>query len=283
MLEETLKLNKKLDLALCICSSNSYKDIWDIFIFFWKKNFSYINIPIYILTSEKIENENSFYEVIYPKNLSSDDPWSNRMYECLKQINHENIITTTEDAIVNKKINFEKLYLSIKHFSEKKLDYLKLSPYYPNKSNENLNKFVYHHDWELHRVNITKALWKKNSLLKLLNNGESFKEFDMFASIRAKELKMKIKHCDFTTIPYLEIINGGKFNFLSKKILRNYSTSKQLTRSYSSVLEDFIMRYNYLKLYIYSILPIYLKKILIDLDLIGYKNKYKRIPKKKFN
>ena len=61
----------------------------------------------YISLLEKIKNNNSFYKIIYPKNLNSNDLWSSRMNECLNQIDHKNIITTTEDAIINKKIDLK--------------------------------------------------------------------------------------------------------------------------------------------------------------------------------
>ena len=37
MVEKNTKLNERLDLALCILSSSSYEDIWEIFIHFGEK------------------------------------------------------------------------------------------------------------------------------------------------------------------------------------------------------------------------------------------------------
>ena len=275
MVEKTNKLNERLDLALCIFSSNSYKDIWEIFIHFWRKNCPDLEIPVYIFTSEKIKNNNSFYKIIYPKNLNSNDPWSNRMNECLNQIYNKNIITTTEDAIINKKIDLKKFNLALKYFYENDLDYLKLSPYFPNKSNEIINKFISHADWELHRVNITKALWKKKSLISLLKNDESINSFDMFASIRANELKMNVQHCDFTVLNYLEIIHGGKFTLNSKKILEECNYFDKNNRKFNSKFNIKFLTNNF-KLYTYSVMPKKLKKMLIEYGLIGYKNKYNK-------
>ena len=280
MLNKTVELCKKLDLALCVCSSNSYKDVWDLFYFYWNKNLSKYEIPVYFLTSEKIEITNSGYKVIYPISYNSKDPWSNRIEECLKQIDHRNIITTTEDAIINKKIDPEKFFNALYHFDNKNLDYVKISPFYPNKSKEKNNSFVSHADWELHRVNITKAIWKKNSLLKLIKKDESFNEFDMFASIRAKENNLAVEHCNFTTLPYSEIIHGGKFNFLSKNILNEFKYFEKNNRKFNSNFENLVILLKYFKLYIYSILPINLKKLLVSIGIIGYKNKYKFYLKK---
>lgn len=274
MLDKTLELCKKLDLALCVCSSNSYKDVWDLFYFYWNKNSSQYKIPIYFLTSEKTENTNSKYKVVYPISYNSLDPWSNRIEECLKKIDHRNIITTTEDAIINKEIETKKFFNALYYFDNNNLDYLKISPFYPNKCKEKNNSFVSHADWELHRVNITKAIWKKNSLLKLIKKDETFNEFDMFASIRAKEYNMKIEHCNFTTIPYQEIIHGGKFNFNSKKILSEFNYFEKYNRKFNSTIKNFIILFKYFKLNIYSIMPTKIKKILIYYGLIGYKKKY---------
>ena len=108
MLNKTSELCKKLDLALCVCTSNGYKDIWDLFFYYWDKNLSKYEIPVYFLTSEMTENINSSYKVIYPKSSTSSDPWSNRMQECFGQIKHRNIITTTEDAIINTELDPKK-------------------------------------------------------------------------------------------------------------------------------------------------------------------------------
>lgn len=269
-------LCKKLDLALCVCSSNSYKDIWELFYFYWDKYLSKYKIPVYFLTSEKTQNINYPYKVIYSKLSNSNDPWSNRMLDCLDQLNHKNIITTTEDAIINNEINSEKFFDALNHFDNENLDYLKISPFYPNLSKEEKNTFITHANWELHRVNITKAIWKKNSLIKLIKKNESFNEFDMFASIRASENNMLIQHCNFTTLPYSEIIHGGKFNYQSKKILNDFKLYKNNNRKFNSNLENIYIMIKYLKLYIYSIMPVMLKKMIIDLGLIGYKKKYNK-------
>ena len=174
----------------------------------------------------------------------------------------------------------KKFFSALNHFDNNNLDYLKISPFYPNKSNEKIDTFVSHADWELHRVNITKAIWKKNSLLKLIKKDESFREFDMFASIRAKEQNMNIQHCDFTTLSYLEIIHGGKFNFLSKKILSEFKYFEKYNRKFHSSFENLIILIKYFKLYLYSILPVNVKKILINSGIIGYKNKYNNYSKK---
>lgn len=274
MLNKTLELCKKLDLALCVCTSHGYKDIWDLFFYYWDKNLSKYEIPVYFLTSEMTENINSSYKVIYPKSSTSSDPWSNRMQECFGQIKHRNIITTTEDAIINTELDPKKFFSALNHFDKNNLDYLKISPFYPNKSNEIINNFVSHADWELHRVNMTKAIWKKKSLLRLIKQDETFHEFDMFAGFRAKETNLSIHHCDFTALPYLEIINDGKFNFHSKKILNDFKYYEKNNRKSKSNFENLIMLLKYSKLYIYSILPINIKKILVNNEIIGYKKKY---------
>lgn len=276
MLKKVLDLKKKLNIAFCVLSSDSYKDIWDLFYFYYKKNFSQYQIPIYFISSEKNKNLKLPYKVIFPKKYNSKDPWSNRICECIKLLNYKNIITTTEDAIINKKVSSDRFFYALNYFSENKLDYLKISPFFPNKSEEKINTFIKHSDWELHRINMTKALWKKDALLSLFKKNETFKEFDMFASIRARNKNLKVQHCNFTTISYLEIINGGKFNFLSKKILLNFKNAKKIKRSFSSFSENIFNRFNYFKTWIYSILPIFLKKFLISNKIIGYEKRYQK-------
>ena len=274
MLDKTLELCKKLDLAMCVCSSHGYKDMWDLFFYYWNKNLSQYKIPVYFLTSEKIENTNSSYNVIYPKLSKSSDPWSNRIQECLEQINHRNIITTTEDAIINTEFDPKKFFSALNHFNNNDLDYLKISPFYPNRSKEKIDTFVSHADWELHRVNITKAIWKKKSLLKLFKKDESSGEFDMFASKRAKEKNMNIQHCDFNALPYVEIIHGGKLNYSSKKILNEFRYFERYDREFNSRSEILVNLLKSFKLYIYSILPINIKKLLIKNKIIGNHQKF---------
>ena len=121
---------------------------------------------------------------------------------------------------------------------------------------------------------MTKAIWKKKSLLRLIKQDETFHEFVMFAGFRAKETNLSIHHCDFTALPYLEIINDGKFNFHSKKILNDFKYYEKNNRKSKSNFENLIMLLKYSKLYIYSILPINIKKILVNNEIIGYKKKY---------
>jgi hypothetical protein len=271
MLTKTINLCKKIDLALCVCTSNAYRDVWDLFYFYWNKHFFSNEIPVYFLSSEKNIENDKLYNVIYPYNSKSTDPWSNRISECLQQINHKNIITTTEDAILNKNININKFYDATNFFYENNLDFLKICPFYPNRSKEIQNNFVSHDSWELHRVVITNAIWKKKSLEKLLIKNESINEFDMFASSRADNKKFKIYHCNFTALNSVEVIHGGKFNFQAKKYLKETNYFEKNSRKFNSFYENLIILTKYFKLYIYSILPIYLKKKLIEKKIIGYK------------
>jgi hypothetical protein len=269
MLNKTLSICKKLDLAICVCTSDSYSDVWDLFYFFWNKHFFSDQIPVYFLTSKQSKKKNTPYNIIFPKRSISTDPWSNRMLECIEQINHENIITTTEDAIINKRIDINKFYHAINFFNNNNLDYLKMSPFYPNKSREKMNTFVSHSDWELHRVNLTKALWKKKSLMKILIKNETINDFDMFASLRASNQKLKIYHCDFTVLNYTEIIHGGKFNFRAKKFLDEIKYFEKYDRKFNNFYENLNIIYKYLKLYIYSTIPVKVKKKMIENNLIG--------------
>tara|TARA_B100001109_G_C18807153_1_gene447827 strand:- start:105 stop:923 length:819 start_codon:yes stop_codon:yes gene_type:complete len=271
MLTKTINLCKKIDLALCVCTSHAYKDIWDLFYFYWNKHFFSNEIPVYFLSSEKYKANDKMYSVVYPFNSKSTDPWSNRISECLEQIKHKNIITTTEDAILNKNININKFYDALNFFNQNNLDFLKICPFYPNRSKEIQDNYVSHDSWELHRVNITNALWKKKSLEKLLIKNESINEFDMFASSRADNEKFKVYHCDFKVLNYVEIIHGGKFNFQAKKYLKETDYINKNSREFNSFYENIIILINYFKLYVYSILPIFFKKILIQKKIIGYK------------
>ena len=53
MLNKTLSICKKLDLAICVFTSDSYSDVWDLFYFFWNKHFFSNQIPVYFLTSKQ--------------------------------------------------------------------------------------------------------------------------------------------------------------------------------------------------------------------------------------
>ncbi len=123
-------------------------------------------------------------------------------------------------------------------------------------------------------MNITKAIWKKKSLLRLIKKDESFREFDIYASKRAKEKNMNIQHCDFNALPYLEIIHSAKFNFSSKKILSEFRYFEKYDRKSSSNFENLIILVKYFKLYLYSILPINMKKLLIKNGIIGNHRKF---------
>ena len=98
---------------------------------------------------------------------------------------------------------------------------------------------------------------EKKSLISLFKNDESINSFDMFASIRANELKMNVQHCDFTVLNYLEIIHGGKFT-LNSKNFKNVIILIKIIKINSKFNIKFLT--NHFKLYTYSVMPKKIKK-----------------------
>ena len=213
-------------LAIVICTSNSYADFINIFLYFFRKNFkTNIEVKLYVVGITKhIQIEGV---VCLPSSLDENDSWSNRVIDGLSQISEKNILLLTEDILFtksNKNISFDEIF---DLFISNEFDYLRLSPFpAPTKKLTKLYGEV--SPYIIHRVSMQPSLWKYDFLMSIIKKNESIWEFEVKGSRRSR-ISNKIMALNSYFIPYEEVVSRGKITRKGNNLLKSEDLQNLIT------------------------------------------------------
>lgn len=225
-------------LAIVICTSNSYSNFINIFLHFFRKNFNTnINAKLYAVGITKhIQIEGVSF---LPSSLDENASWSNRVVDGLSQISEKNILLLTEDILFtksNKNISFDEIF---DLFISNEFDYLRLSPFpAPTKKLTKLYGEV--SPYIIHRISMQPSLWKYDFLMSIIQKNESIWEFEVKGSRRSRRSN-KIMALNNYLIPYEEVISRGKITRKGATLLNSegFDFSKFKIKSISEEFERF--------------------------------------------
>lgn len=176
--------NMKKEYSILVNSCDAYSDVWPLFFealkFYWpdSKEFN-----IY-LNCESIKKE-SFFDVNFLNfKHSTEDQWGRRFIEALNRIDDEFVLILLEDYILEdyvdeKKIN-DALHI-LKNNSNVGACYLTKST---AKTYKAFDVYRMLEDYEDYRLNTAPALWRKEHLLRFLENIDNPWAWEVFGSYR---------------------------------------------------------------------------------------------------
>jgi hypothetical protein len=244
----------KNKVSILISSCDKFKDVWPIFSFYFDKNWPDCDLNKFFLSNNEISNLEGFKSITVGDDLS----WSSNLQLALKQISTDYVLIMLDDVFIDGKVNNKDFNVILNDFIDLKGNYLKLSPRPKSNIKSNSPYFNTLPPDSLYRATAVFTIWKKETLLELIDVNENPWEFEEYASIRSNKYDgFYVVENDF--FKYIHGIVRGKFIKSSyKKILSMHpELSKFLIRevnSFSYELKLFFinLRHNFF----YFIIPL---------------------------
>lgn len=184
-------MQKKTNVAILVNSCDKYEDAWNPFFKLFSIMWHDCPYDIY-LNSETKEYNCSFMHIktiCGGKNLA----WSERLKNCLSQIDADYIILLIEDFFLMSPVNENFLNEAIKVIiHNKRIGFISFNPdlekegYNWDMSKAYNKDFNYIGKKSYYRINAQANLWRKSFLVKMLRNHENAWEFEDYGTVRAK-------------------------------------------------------------------------------------------------
>ncbi|MFQ3548801.1 MAG: hypothetical protein SNJ70_03510 [Armatimonadota bacterium] len=218
--------------AILVNSTDSFEDCWQPFFKLFNTFWQNCEVPIYLNTESK-EFSYPNLNIICTKvgnnyRKKGRPPWGWCLIECLKSIEEDYILYLQEDYFVYDNINTEILYqlidiLSNVSWSHQDCSHIGLT-HFGSHSPFHLTEFPML--WEIdrnanYRLSLQAGLWKKESLIKYINERDTGWNFEEIGSKRSRQYKERFltvnRHIfnpnNELIIPYIHTgIIRGKWN-----------------------------------------------------------------------
>lgn len=249
--------------SILISSCDKFKDIWPIFSFYFDKNWSDCNLNKYFLSN----NDNSDIEGFDSIIVGDDISWSSNLSIAIKQIHTDYVLIMLDDVFINQKVDNNAFNSIVNDFIECKGNYLKFLAQPKSRLKSSSQYFNVVPPNTLYRATAVFALWKKSTLLNLLEENENPWEFEDRASIRSDKYDgfFVVKKNFFN---YIHGVIRGKFiNSSYKKIIGQHpEMSSLLTRQVYPLTGEIKLYFNMLRHILFnSIIPIKYRRTLKSL------------------
>lgn len=195
-------------LSVLICSCDRYQSVWNLHLDYLEKYWANCPYPIFLgtdsLTCDRVSTLNCKGKQI---------PWSLRVYEWLMQLDSNYVLITLDDFILRSPVSTENIQHCLDFSIQKQVDCIRLvarpKPFYQDANDSLIGKY------ELtmpYLVSLQASIWKRDSLISLIQDGESIWEFEKYGTDRArKNGQLKFYGVYKTVFDYGEhIIDGSK-------------------------------------------------------------------------
>ena len=179
------KNNSSDNLAVIVVSCDLYSDVWKPFFTLFFKYWNDCPFPVY-LTSNFLQYPDLRVKTI---NLENDENWSSSLKKALKKINENYVIIILEDFLITHYVDSIQIKELWQYMMEKNAACLRIFPC-PGpdkicKDNANVGVIV---KGAPYRSSTMVAIWDKEILLTLLQNGETAWEFELKGTKRTNNL-----------------------------------------------------------------------------------------------
>ena len=210
--------------SILISSCDKFKDIWPIFSFYFNKNWSDCNLNKYLLSN----NENSEIEGFDSIAVGEDISWSSNLLIALKQIPTEYVLIMLDDVFIDQKVDNNNFNNIVSDFITINGNYLKFLAQPKSRVKSSSQYFNVLPPKTLYRSTAVFALWKKSTLINLLNENENPWEFEEKASIRSDKYDgfFVVKQNFFKYIH--GVVRGNFINSSYNKILKQHPELQSL-------------------------------------------------------
>ncbi|MBC8345263.1 MAG: hypothetical protein H8E56_03285 [Candidatus Marinimicrobia bacterium] len=174
-------MDKNKNIDLLVISYDGYSDIWDTFFksffHYWKE----CPLDIHLLSNEKSYN----HPQVHPIKVGQDISWSDNLSNGINQLKKDYVLILLEDLFLNQKVSmtyFNQLSNWIIHNNP---NYLRLcishKPEYFDELVGRIPKIT------PYKTSTMPCIWKRSTLKRILQKGESAWEFEIKGTKRAYE------------------------------------------------------------------------------------------------
>ena len=224
-------------MVILINSTDSFADAWPAF--FRLFSIYWPDCPYrLVLNTETAEFEHSSLNIASLAHMNKKS-WSSSLIEALRSISDDYVLYLQEDYFLRSKTNTRQVQDALDWLIMEDLDCVQLTHIGSVFMNQTSNRRVPKDS--NYFVSTQAAIWRKDSLLKILRPWETGWNFEHFGSLRARNLSMEFGHIDRTLSPVLNYVNTGivkgKWNkdvvdlFARHEIYLDYSTRGFYDRS----------------------------------------------------
>jgi hypothetical protein len=195
-------------LSILICSTDRYHSLWDLHLDHLEKYWADCPYPIFLGT-DSLQCQRIQTLVCQEEQLS----WSSCLCEWLTQIKSEYLLVTLDDFILRNLVSTTAIQHCLDFVAQKDVDCLKLvarpKPFYRDSDDPLFGRYELSMPY---LVSLQASIWKRESLISLVQAGESIWEFEQCGSDRAqKNEQLNFYGVYKTLFDYGEhIVDGGK-------------------------------------------------------------------------
>ena len=202
-------LNKEKSFTIIVSTSELYREILEVFLFFLKKNF--ITSLDIIIVSDKL-NFNSI-QTSNVKIFSTDTDWSSRMKIALSEVKTEYVLFFFEDFIIKNLVNIKNINELFTFIKKNKVDYLKIN----NSKRKTNNHLTLKNNitvgdipnYDIYPLPLQVSFWKTEFLLKTL-----------LYKLNPWEYEMRIKNfIDLKKYKIMTIVKNSPINYYDRGLV----------------------------------------------------------------
>ncbi len=194
------------DLSVLVVSFDAYSDLWDTFFKLFKRYWGDCPYKLYLGANNKK------YEGVDTIDIGDDVSWCDNLRKYLEAIESPYVLTMLEDYFLDKKVDNESVKALFDYVRSEDLDCLRLrpAPIADHTVNKKLNVGVALPGAPYY-INAQPAIWKKESLLKLLKPGYNAWQFEIENSRASAGLDYKVYTSNVQVLSFHNGVERGKY------------------------------------------------------------------------
>lgn len=175
--------------VIVVSSCDAFKDCWEPFLYSVKKYLAEMPYEIYIISNflELPDDKIAFIKV------GEDKGWASNLKKALTQIDADYILYMQEDYWLTRNINTDKFRAQVDYCNNNGVDYLRLSYPYCDKYRIDSMFAMSPVESEKYALCLQPAIWKKETLEKLLIEGWSGWDYEAKVCQYVVDNKIPIK------------------------------------------------------------------------------------------
>lgn len=216
-------------IPVLVVSCDRYADLWRPFFQVFRKQWPDCPFSLYLGSNHKVFNEQGVKTIT----VGNDISWASGLQKMLDRIDSEYFILFLEDFLIRQPVNTEHIQKLVAAAIERNVGCLRLAAglplaFPPSEPVAGINGVGVIHKSEPYRVSAQVALWRKETLKKLLIPGMNAWEFEEIGTPLSAELEEPFWGVYEPAIVYSQCVEKGKWKPEGLEICREAGVSVNL-------------------------------------------------------